>query len=135
MESTRYRFEVLADDHEVSRFSSATTFIDSFLKNHALTQTKIDRTRTYVLVDSEADHADKVIGFFTLHAHCLYYQNELAVHPVVEIDYLARHIRLRGQGLGDKLLTQAFRYIVQASKFIAIEGVSLSETEEGKYTI
>jgi len=64
MSSTRYQFELLAANHDVSQFSSSATYIDSFLKEQALELTKLDRALTYVLIDVDAEHANGVIGFF-----------------------------------------------------------------------
>lgn len=130
MTSNRYRFELLAASHDVSGFICEHVAIYSFLRNDALRETQMDRTRTYVLIDSEADHSSEVIGFFTLLAHSFAYESN--TFPVVEIAWIARHQRMEGKRIGDKLLAEAFRYIEQASRLIAVEGVSLSETSQGK---
>jgi len=127
---SRYAFEVINAQHDCSKFSSDTTFIDDYLKNYALNDTQSDIVRTYVLIDKDADHDNAVIGFFSTHAHSLAYNSRY--WPVVEIPYLARHKRVRGQRVGSILLLEAFKYVIRCSNIIGVEGITLTETLEGK---
>lgn len=72
-----------------------------------------------------------VAGYFTLKAEAYYSPGSPNV-PVVELAYLARHVRLRGEGIGPILLLQSFRVVQRVSGMIGVAGMQLSPTQEGR---
>lgn len=133
-EPTSFRFERITEHHNVVSFSCHNTFLEIFLRDHALTETDLDQSLTFLLLDD--GRPSSVAGYFTLRADAFYLspgtvsRNRLI--PVVELMYLARDINYRGQGIGDYLLIEAFRKVVAAASLIGIGGLQLAFTAEGK---
>ncbi|MCX6381807.1 MAG: hypothetical protein NT023_20420 [Armatimonadetes bacterium] len=80
--------------------------------------------------------SDEVIGYFTLQADSIYgsaYKPKLGnTIPVVHLQFLARDYSHRGMEIGEILLVEVFRRTLLASQYIAITGVHLEYTTEGK---
>jgi len=79
-----------------------------------------------------------VIGYFTLRADSISYApmgGKIVSFPVIEIAYLARHIKRKGHhvwGIGPALLVEALRRADTVSQQIGVAAVHLSYTNEGK---
>lgn len=131
----RYRFETLSEQHDVAQFNSDNSYLNFFLQEKALNETKRDLSRTFVLLDP-AISSSAVAGYITLRAdsYYLHSENYIGQHiiPVAELVCLARHIQYRGQGIGDYLLLEAFHIVNTASALLGIAGMQLSYTAEGK---
>lgn len=134
----RYRFEILSDAHVVDHFDCEHTFLAYFLRDTALAEGRIDRSRTYVLLDSDELPGSSVVGYFTLRADsisCTPTGGRLVTIPAIEIVYLARHIKRKGRalwGIGPALLIEALRRADMVSQQIGVAAVHLAYTDEGK---
>lgn len=134
----RYRFEALNATHDLSSFRSGSGALDLFLHREALLEQENDRSRTFVLLPFTAeDSAEYVVGYYTLKAEGIWStglpgsSDPPAYLPVAELAFLARHRELRGERLGDVLLIEALRCVVEAAQWIGIAGISLYASTEG----
>jgi GNAT superfamily N-acetyltransferase len=128
----QYLLERLAAHHSVSEFRCQAVVLDQYLQNNALADQTNDLARTYVLVDPDAVPRLAVAGYFTLKAESYYMPDGQPTVPVVELAWLARHQRLRGQGIGPILLLQALSIVERVAEFIGVAGVQLAPTREGR---
>ena len=131
-----YLREPLTENHDVSRFDCDNTYLNLFLKEKALDEMRQDLSQTFVLCDRALPPAETVFGYFTLRADSIIYPRPNGIgtlfFPVVELAYLARHIKCRGEGIGGILLAEVYKVVAPASKAIGIAGVHLSYTDDGK---
>ena len=131
-----YFLERLTQQHVVSRFDCQNTYLNDFLKNKALTESKADLSQTFVLCDRALPSSESVIGYFTLRADSITYPREdrrgSVFFPLAELAYLARHVKCRGAGIGGILLEEAFEEVALTSKHIGIAGMHLAFTDEGR---
>lgn len=129
-------FERITEQHDVSQFDCQNTYLNDFLRNKALTEAREDLSRTFVLRDRALPASESIVGYFTLRADSITYPREdrrgSVFFPLVELAYLARHIKCRGQGIGGILLEEAFEEVALASGHIGIAGMHLSFTDDGK---
>lgn len=113
----RYRFENLTEAHLLHEFDCEHTFLALFLRETALDEARKDLSRTYVLLDTDEPPQQSVVGYFTLRADSVSYTplgQRLVTFPVIEIVYLARHIKRKGRtawGIGPALLVEALRRV------------------------
>jgi hypothetical protein len=134
----RYRFELLSEAHILNNFDCEHTFLAIYLRDKALEEARQDLSRTYVLLDMDEPSEQSVVGYFTLRADSISYtptNGRLVSLPLVEIAYLARHIKRKGRdvwGIGPALLVEALRRVDAVSHQIGVKAVHLSYTEEGK---
>jgi hypothetical protein len=134
----RYRFDLLSETHILENFECEHTFLAIFLRNKALEEGRQDLSRTYVLLDTDEPPEESVVGYFTLRADSISYTpvgSRLVSFPVIEIAYLARHIKRKGRdvwGIGPALLVEALRHVDTVSQRIGVAAVHLSYTDEGK---
>jgi len=124
------------EHHDVSLFDCQNTYLNYYLKEKALEETTHDLSRTFVLLDRITSSKPALVGYFTLRADSYYFSTggsqDQTIIPVVELIALARHISRRGEGIGDYLLIEALRNVVEAAEHIGIAGIHLSYTAEGK---
>ena len=99
-ERPQYMMERMTEHHNVSSFDCQHTYLNSFLKEKALEETKRDLSLTFVLLDY-SQSPPIVTGYFTLRADSYYpeAQKEVDLIPVVELVALARDITCHGQGI------------------------------------
>ncbi len=134
----RYRFEILSEAHLLDHFDCEHTFLAYFLREKALEEARQDLSRTYILLDTDEPPEKSVVGYFTLRADSLSYTpsgGRLVSIPVIEIAYLARHIKRKGRsvwGIGPALLIEALRHVESVLQQIGVKAVHLSYTDEGK---
>jgi len=134
----RYRFEIISEEHLLDNFECEHTFLTIFLRTQALLETQQDLSRTYVLLDTGELPENSVVGYFTLRADSVAYTprgGKFTSIPVIEITYLARHIRRKGRilwGIGPELLIEAMRHVELVSQHIGVRAIHLSYTDEGK---
>jgi len=96
---SRYRFEVISEEHLLDNFECEPTFLAIFLQTRAMQESQQDLSRTYVLLDTAEPPENSMGGFFTLSADSVSYTpcgGKFISIPVIEIAYLARHIQRRG---------------------------------------
>ncbi|MCW3095677.1 MAG: GCN5-related N-acetyltransferase [Chthonomonadaceae bacterium] len=114
------------------------TFLAIFLRDKALAEGQQDLSRTYVLLDTDEPAEESVVGYFTLRADSISYTpagSRFVSLPVIEIAYLARHIKRKGRdmwGIGPALLVEALRHVESVSQQIGVAAVHLSYTDQGK---
>jgi len=129
------RLEKLNALHNVLSFDCQAVYLNDFLQKVALSETLNDISLTYVLVGTNQNGSENIIGYFALEAEILYDREKThgyAQIPVVHIKCLARHKALRGQKVGSVLMYQALHIVAQASALISFAGVHLAFTLEGK---
>jgi ribosomal protein S18 acetylase RimI-like enzyme len=134
-----FRVERMTAAHDVSRFRSGNTDLDHWLKHKALINQKQNLIQTYLLIDPTAAPADNVAGYIALRAGQQWSagiseapDSASPIHiPVVEIANLARHIRLKGESIGDILLIEALRIVVSVANQVGVAGAYLVANEEG----
>ena len=129
--------ELLNKDHKIEDFKCGHEFLNIALKSKALAAQDNYTGRTYVLVGNPLNTDESaVIGYFTLKAEAqsvmLPDQEQPSYIPLIEIEYLARDLSVRGRGIGGVLLIQALSLCYQASKIIGVAGVYLTATSEGR---
>ncbi len=138
MTGPRYRFDLLSEAHLLDRFQCEHTFLAIFLRDRALAEARQDLSRTYVLLDTDEPPEEAVVGYFTLRADSISYTpmgSRLVSFPMVEIAYLARHIKRKGRdvwGIGPALLVEALRHVEDVSQQVGVAAVHLSYTDEGR---
>jgi len=133
-EPSRYRLEPIAEHYEVSLFDCQHTYLNLFLREKALAETRSGGySLTFALLDISSSPAF-VAGYFMLRADSYYVNANQGASsiPVVELVCLARDITRRGQGIGDILLMEALRNVKEAAERIGIAGLHLAYTDEGK---
>ena len=116
MAANNFRLERITSERSLDLFASDSGYLDFFLQKEALLHEVNDWSRTYLLIDADAeDPNDAVAGYFTLRAESqwttgLPTENDDAPRllPVAELALLARHRRFRGQGVGSVLLSKCF---------------------------
>lgn len=128
------RFELLSEIYDITSFRSGNTYLDEYLRNDALRETRADTNRTFLAILETEDRAE-IAGFFTLSTTYQFFAlatdaDADSVYPA-EISYLARHLDQRGQGIGEALLIEALNYIAKAAEYVAFPGVWLTATPEG----
>ncbi|MGO8976087.1 MAG: GNAT family N-acetyltransferase [Steroidobacteraceae bacterium] len=92
--------------------------------------------RVFVAIDDQR----RIVGFYSLNSFTLAIADlpsELAKHlprydliPAALIGRLARDQRVRGEGLGDLLLADAVRRVIDASSSLAIFAIVVEATDE-----
>ena len=134
--SARYRFEPIHEDHDVSHFDCGHQALDTFLHRSALTETRQDLSRTYLLFEIDAADNSFLCGYFTLTADSIYAQStsdgQSYLYPLVCIQYLAHDRQRRGKGIGSLLLIEALRHTIVAADTVGVSGVHLVSTLEGR---
>ncbi len=132
-------FEELTARHDLSRFRSGNSVLDSYLKREALARQKAGEVRVFVLIDTEEDE-DRPLGYIALAATSAYVptphpESDAIPHETFQylalVAFLARDISWRGRGLGEILLLEALRQCVQAAQCIGLPGVFLEATKDG----
>lgn len=131
--------------HDVRRFRCGENALDHYLRKHAASNTTRGIGRTYVLLRSDADPAvwPEVVGYFTLSMAELPSDVAKAVMgddlpaysiPVALIGRLARDERARGAGIGEALLGEAVKLVLDASHLVACAGLLTDAKNENALT-
>lgn len=124
----------LTESHKVDHFDSGEPSLDSWLRDHALTQARRRLSATHVWADSDG----RVVGYITLAAGAIA-REELTrslghgfpeTIPVTLLARLALHRNLQGQGLGGVLLTEALGLVVRSAADIAAAFVVVDALDE-----
>lgn len=118
-----------------SGFRSGVHPLDDYFRRHALTNDQLDVGRVYVLESSDADldaGLPPVLGFYTLSMASITSQEAATAlqkrlprypMPVALIGRLAVDERARGQRLGESLLIDALKRVVDAADLVACLGI------------
>ena len=144
----RFRLETLNIQHSVQNFRCEEDEINEYLHEEALADMNRNVARTCVEIDQTMPITDNVAGFFTLRAHSLridesYFddatndiiEDQVGILPIevplVELMWLARDLRWRGEGMGDTLMIDALKTVAQATDRIGMIGLHLRSTPYG----
>jgi ribosomal protein S18 acetylase RimI-like enzyme len=124
--------------HDRTSFCSGVSSIDNFLKFTAKKQQNADMVRVRVITD---EASDVIIGYYVLNAHSISAEDlpgEIAkrapqhrVVPAAYISMIGVDLNWQGKGLGQILLANALKHIVQASELVATAVVVLDVLDDG----
>ena len=131
-------FEKLSRDHDRESFDCGVPELNLFLRQHARRQQDSGVSRTFVLVEKEADPPKGVSGFFTLVAAQLdseLLSSEQATKlpnktPCVLLARLAVSKKEQGRGLGKVLLAEAVTRTLQVAGEIGVAGLFVEAKDE-----
>ena len=129
-------FEPLTEQHDLSRFRSGNSMLDSYLRREALKEQRGDLSRIFVVIDAQ-ESPTRPVGFYALKTTSYYVPLLDSLAPSgthlwpAEIGCLARDLSQRGKGLGGLLVMDALRQVDRASQHIGLPGVFLNATKEG----
>lgn len=130
------RIEPLGKQHDRAAFSSGQPDIDDWFRRRASQDERRNVARVFVALDDK----ESIIGFYSLSAFTVALDAlpaELARRlprydaiPVARIGRLARHERVRGQGVGEFLLADAVRRILGAARSVAVFAMVVDAKDE-----
>ena len=143
--SGQFGVEVLSKDHDRKRFQSGNEVLDKYLKQIASQDVKRGLAVAYVLVAK--NDPQTILGFYTLSCNSIKFDalpegagKKLPSNrriPVILLGQLAIDQSAQGQGLGQRLLTEAIKATTEASKQFGIYALivdALDEEVEKFYT-
>jgi GNAT superfamily N-acetyltransferase len=129
------RFEALGKKHDRSSFTCGVPALDAWFRTRAGQDERRNVARVFVGVDD-----DGIIGFYSLSMFSLELDDlppELArklpsyeAIPAALIGRLARHERLRGQGMGEVLLADAISRVLGATRAVAAFAIVVDAKDE-----
>jgi ribosomal protein S18 acetylase RimI-like enzyme len=128
--------EPLGRHHDRARFSCGQPDLDDWFRSRASQDEKRNVTRVFIAVSADLG----VVGFYSLSALSLSLDNlpaevaqKLPRYPAVPaalIGRLARHERVRGQGIGELLLADAIRRILGAGRSVAVFAIVVDAKDD-----
>ncbi|HEX8694731.1 MAG TPA: GNAT family N-acetyltransferase [Longimicrobium sp.] len=119
-------FEALARQHDRAAFDCGEPALNEFLRRHARQNQERNVSRTYVATRPEDL---RVVGFYTLSSGAVGFERlpervrRRLPHypvPVVHLGRLASDLSVRGEGLGELLLFDAFRRAAAAADIVGV---------------
>lgn len=129
------RIEPLAD-HDRSTFASGQPELDRWFRERAGQDQRRNLARVFVAIDPGLG----VVGFYSLSSFAIALselnpdvQRKLPRYPMIPaalIGRLARDERTRGEGLGELLLVDALKRVLEASRTIATFAVVVDALDE-----
>jgi ribosomal protein S18 acetylase RimI-like enzyme len=132
----RFLIEPLAKHHDRAGFSCGQPDLDDWFRLRAGQDEKRSVARVFVAIEAELG----VVGFYSLSSLSLAPENlpeEIArklprydVIPAALIGRLARDERARGSGLGEILLVDAIRRILEAGRSVAVFAIVVDAKDE-----
>lgn len=132
----KLRFEPLAQ-HDRSRFTSGNAVLDDWFVHRAGQDQRRNVARVVVALDSDVE---EILGYYSLSAFSVGpadFPADLArklprydVVPAALIGRLARHSRVRGEGLGAQLVADAVKRLIMASDAIAIHAIIVDAIDD-----
>lgn len=133
---SRFRFELLTDQHDLTSFDCGNTALNDYLDAYAKRDVRISIRRTYLLLDYAQSPAF-VVGYFTLCVDTAEFRHPIVYetirYPLILLDYLARHVNYKRMGIGDALLIEAFRITADVAARVGVAGMHIREaTKAGK---
>lgn len=128
--------EPLGKHHDREAFSCDRSELDDWFRRRASQDEKRNVARVFVATDA----ALGVVGFYSLSAFMLSIPDlpedvarklpRYEAIPAVLIGRLARDERVRGQGMGELLLADAIRRVLQAERSIAVYAIVVEAKDE-----
>jgi ribosomal protein S18 acetylase RimI-like enzyme len=120
----KIRFEPLSGRHDRSNFQCGASALDAWFRTRAGQDQRRNVARVFVALDERG-----IVGFYSLSMFTLTVDDlppDLArklpkynALPAALIGRLARHVRARGQGLGELLLADAIARVLVAAESVA----------------
>lgn len=124
MSTPRLAIESLRGDHDRTAFSSGSPALDRYFRQQAGQEHRRRATAVFIAIDTAREGA--IAGFYTLSAATVdasalpqIITSKLPRYPVLPailLGRLARDERWRGEGIGEILLTNAFRRSLEISE-------------------
>lgn len=139
---SRYATVPIGPDDAGSGFSCGKHSADDYFQRHAIRNDRAGISRAYVLRRVEADPPElpAVLGFHTLSmavaepapiARLFEAKLPKDPMPVALIGHLAIDARAQGRRLGEALLMDALRRIVDAAAIVGCTGIVVDATDDG----
>lgn len=132
---TGFRVEPISKAHHRDRFSCGKPPLDEYLHRFARQNDEKNIAKTFVAINEE----NNVVGYYSLCTASIEFEElpeeirkQLPTYPIPTalIARLAVDEKLRGRGLGARLLIDALQRIVTASNEIAIKAVLVDAMDE-----
>lgn len=130
------RIEPLGKHHDRTRFSCGQPDLDDWFRVRASQDEKRNIARVFVAIDDDLG----VIGFYSLSSLSLsldHLPEQIARKlprydsiPAALIGRLARDQHVRGQGVGELLLADAIRRVLEAGRSIAVFAIVVDAKDE-----
>src|SRR5262245_53499223 len=122
--------------HDRAAFSCGVGALDDWFRQRASQGERRNIARVFVAVDGDA----KVIGFYSLSSFTITLTDLPPEHaerlprydaiPAALIGRLARDQKARGEGVGDPLLADAIRRVLDASRSLAVFAIVVDAIDE-----
>ncbi len=130
------RFEALGRHHDRAGFSSGQPELDDWFRRRAGQDERRNVARVFVALDE----TERVVGFYSLSSFTVSIGDlpeELAgklprydAIPAALIGRLARDETVRGQGIGERLLVDAIRRILDAGRTLAVFAIVVDAKDD-----
>ena len=130
------RIEPLGKEHDRTAFTCGQPDLDDWFKRRASQDDKRNVARVFVAVDDELG----AVGFYSLSSFTLSIEDmpedmvrklpRYGAIPAALIGRLARDTRVRGRGLGELLLADAIRRILNAARSIAVFAIVVDAKDD-----
>ncbi|MCB0262301.1 MAG: GNAT family N-acetyltransferase [Calditrichaeota bacterium] len=130
-------FELLDKKHRRNNFDCGNEALNQFIKSFALQNQKKQVSNTFVAFYPDAPNT--ILGYYSVSSGSLKYddlpeeiQKKLPKYPIpmILMGRLAVDVSTQGQGIGQKLLMDAFRRAFFAAKEIAAAAVVVNAKDE-----
>jgi GNAT superfamily N-acetyltransferase len=122
--------------HDRAAFSCGVVAIDDWFRQRATQDERRNIARVFVAVDGDG----RVIGFYSLSSFTITLTDLPPEHakrlprydaiPAALIGRLARDQKVRGEGIGDLLLADAVRRVIDASRSLAVFAIVVDTIDE-----
>ena len=122
--------------HDRAAFACGVAALDDWFRLRAGQDEKRNVARVFVAVDDQGG----IVGFYSLSSFTLAIADLPPEHakrlprydaiPAALIGRLARDEKARGQGLGDLLLADAVRRVIEASRSLAVFAIVVEATDD-----
>ena len=122
--------------HDRAAFSCGIAALDDWFHLRAGQDEKRNVARVFVAIDDERG----IVGFYSLSSFTLAVADPLPAYakrlprydliPSALIGRLARDQKVRGEGVGDLLLADAVRKVIDASRSLAVFAIVVEATDE-----
>lgn len=131
-----WQIEPLMAAHDRRAFACGYSWLDAYLRQHALRNQEAGYGRTFVAVSSASN---LVRGYFTLSMSAVSFEklpDSLSARmpkypmPVAHIGCLAVASDMQGVGLGRLLITEAFKKILAATEVVAAQAIEVRAIDE-----
>jgi GNAT superfamily N-acetyltransferase len=122
--------------HERAGFSCGVAALDDWFRSRAGQDERRNVARVFVAIDDQRG----IVGFYSLSSFTLGLADLPPEHakrlprfdviPAALIGRLARDEKVRGEGIGELLLADAIRRVIEASRSLAVFAIVVEATDE-----